>query len=111
MLPLHLFDPTDTEAVEELYVPLARSAALVRIYLEGVVLPDTTAHQPAKLSANGQVRVMLMLRVRVRVRVRARARVRALTYLSANGQVRVMLMLRLRVRLRLRLRLRLRVWG
>ena len=26
----------------------------VRIYLEGVVLPDTTAHQPSKLSANGQ---------------------------------------------------------
>ena len=64
MLPLHLFDPTDTEAVEKLYILLSRSAALVRIYLEGVVLPDTTAHQPAKLSANGQVRVMPVLRVK-----------------------------------------------
>ena len=40
--------------MEELYGLLARSASLVRIYLEGMVLPDTTAHQPSKLSANGQ---------------------------------------------------------
>ena len=26
----------------------------MRLYLEEVVLPDTTAHQPTKLSANGQ---------------------------------------------------------
>ena len=40
--------------ISPLFLAFTALSYQVRIYLEGVVLPDTTAHQPSKLSANGQ---------------------------------------------------------
>ena len=54
ILPLHLLDLMDVEYMTLLYKLLQRSAHVVRFYLAERVFPDTTAHQSAKLSANGQ---------------------------------------------------------
>ena len=54
ILPLHLLDLMDVEYMNLLYQLLRRSAPAIRFYLETIVFPDTTAHQNAKLSANGQ---------------------------------------------------------
>ena len=54
VLPLHLVDPNDAEYVGLLHDLLRLIPAVVRYYLDAVVLPDTTAHQPSKLSASGQ---------------------------------------------------------
>ena len=54
ILPLHLLDLMDVEYMTLLYKLLQRSPHVVRFYLAERVFPDTTAHQSAKLSANGQ---------------------------------------------------------
>ena len=40
--------------MQMLYAMLRKKALVSRYYLEGLVFPDTTAHQALKLSANGQ---------------------------------------------------------
>ena len=54
VLPLHLVDLGDVEYLEMLFHLLCRGAQVVRYYLHSIVLPDNTAHQASKLSANGQ---------------------------------------------------------
>ena len=44
VLPLHLVDPNDAEYVGLLHELLRLIPAVVRYYLDAVVLPDTTAH-------------------------------------------------------------------
>ncbi|KAL1530323.1 hypothetical protein AB1Y20_001232 [Prymnesium parvum] len=54
ILPLHLLDLGDVEYMELLYRMLRQTPLVVRYYLHSIVLPDNTAHQASKLSANGQ---------------------------------------------------------
>ena len=54
ILPLHLLDISDVEYMSMLFELLAHKPEPIRFYLEELVFPDTTAHQPMKLSANGQ---------------------------------------------------------
>jgi len=54
ILPLHLLDVSDVEYMAMLYELLSRKPEPIKFYLEELVFPDTTAHQPMKLSANGQ---------------------------------------------------------
>ena len=54
ILPLHLLDVMDAEYMAVLYDLLCAKSQVIRYYLESLVFPDTTAHQPMKLSANGQ---------------------------------------------------------
>jgi hypothetical protein len=55
IMPLHLVDVMDAEYMETLYAMLHKGALPIRSYLHNIVLPDNTAHQASKLSANGQV--------------------------------------------------------
>ena len=54
VLPLHLLDLSDVEYLEMIFGMLHRGSQVVRYYLHSIVLPDNTAHQASKLSANGQ---------------------------------------------------------
>ena len=54
VLPLHLIDVSDMEYMALLFSLLRSKPLVIKYYLESLVFPDVTAHQPMKLSANGQ---------------------------------------------------------
>ena len=54
ILPLHLLDVCDVEYMELLFSLLSAKPLVIKYYLESLVFPDVTAHQPMKLSSNGQ---------------------------------------------------------